>query len=215
MSLIKNIKKAIVSNLFVSNYKKFKDSNKLHFFDDKFYSQLEGKYFDGLPVYYYLKYMNVGQCYDCSIILGMALGNKAYICRGDVESMYGFWDEKTGHGWVELDNKVFDTSGAFYCDKETYYKLMKPKNVSKSLPQDYEKNFKEIGDINIHDKSYYEKEYSTNTVLIRLVRAQTILQLETLKGKEREEYEKLLKDLPDISKIPPLDFSNIELENEK
>ena len=42
-------------------------------FDDDFYSQFDGMFFDGIPIYYYLQKMNMGRCFDASAVLPRSL----------------------------------------------------------------------------------------------------------------------------------------------
>lgn len=96
---------------FNKDLKKGIKSGTIKKFDNDFFKQFEGKYFNGLPVYYYLYRMNMGKCYDCSAILGLALGNGVKICRGNLRKMAIANNEKSfGHGWVEKDELVYDTT---------------------------------------------------------------------------------------------------------
>ena len=88
-----------------SGLDKKKKSGLIRPFDEEFYSSLDGKYYNGIPVYYYLMRMNMGKCYDCSAILGLALGD-CKICRGNLNKAPTRSGNNFGHGWVEKDGFV-------------------------------------------------------------------------------------------------------------
>lgn len=190
-------------------------------FDEEFYSQFDGMYFGGLPIYYYLRRMNMNKCYDTSAILALALGKDSKVCRGNlkvqqiIEQLDSF-----GHGWVEKDDLVYDTTWQIICKKSDYYKLM---GVQNQVVINSKKFFKDnnITDWSIYNKEYYEKNYTPLPhMLIFQVREieKLILSLPTQSEKEAKQISgsqrpfthtekdkqlarKVLNDLPDTSKV--------------
>ena len=173
-------------------------------FDDNFFRMLEGKYYNGVPVYYYLKDMSLGKCYDASAILGLALGEGCTICRGNLISMENFWGKDyTGHGWIEKDGLVYDTTMQMICDKQTYYKILKVTNVSSRPYQQFFQDCQGLSDWTIHTKSWYENNYSPANIFIFQVRELAKLKLKIPSCKDEQDfYLKLLTDLPAEEKTP-------------
>lgn len=229
MSILNNLKENIKTIKANKAYLTFKRNLKLGLsngtikkFDDEFYSQFEGQYFNGLPVYYYLHRMNMGKCYDCSAILGLALGKGTKICRGNLQKM-AIADKQNsfGHGWVEKDGLVYDTTWQIICDKDIYYELMGVKNPSVTDSSKFFHDCKDISNWEIHDKSYYENNYTPfASLLIFQVREieKLVLEKPTETKEEALKYNtfslydsseksknfarKVLNDLPDTSKAP-------------
>ena len=148
---LKEIKK--MKNLIKKGLKK----GKISLFDDKFYEQLSHTYINGLPVSIHIKYLkpetSPGGCYERSLFMFLCFDN-ALLVRGDnrnLEILYG--PDEAGHGWIEIDNYVYDPSLLMKFDKELYYKIFSPKNIIKCTKEEYCKN-----DIN---KCFYE--YVKNT----------------------------------------------------
>ena len=102
-------------------YDKYIQKGLIKKFDDEFYSQFDGMYYNGLPIYYYLEKMSMGKCYDASAILGLAMGEKANVCRGELKTMSNIFSEIFGHGWVEYGDKVYDTTWQVILDKKLYF----------------------------------------------------------------------------------------------
>ena len=50
----------------------------------------------------------------------------------------------SGHGWIELDNYVYDPTHLMRFDKDLYYKMFCPTKVKKYSTKDYMKNNKEL-----------------------------------------------------------------------
>ena len=198
------------SKLFIRGYNQnFKKGN-IRKFDEEFFSQFEGMYFEGLPVYFLLsKMMAEGKCYDTSAILALALGKECFVCRGDLSSQaYNWGEDKLGHGWVEKDGYVYDTTWQIICKKEVYQKVFKPKNVSIEKSSEFLKRCKNITDWEIHDRDYYKNNDSLANVLAFQTRELAKLELKDPKINARDKayWEKLIKDLPDEKDIGEADF---------
>jgi len=191
----------ILDKQFILKKRKYTQLGLIKKFDDKFYRQFDGMYFQGLPIYYHLAdHMTNGRCYDGSATLGLALGEGAFICRGDLKSQSKAWGKgKLGHGWVEMDGICYDTTWKIACPQKIYYKVFKPVKVFKRSYAKFFDDCKDLTDWTIRDKVWYENNYSSALLLIFLVRygAETELKEPNLTKERREFLQKLLTDLPD------------------
>ena len=104
-------------------------------FDNDFYKKLNNTYIDGLPVSIHIKYLrptiSPGKCYDRSLYMFFCFDN-AILVRGnnkDLELRYG--TKCAGHGWIEIDNYVYDPSYMMKFDKDLYYKIFEPTKIKK------------------------------------------------------------------------------------
>ena len=202
MNILKRMKRDLATQKFINGYQKTDKKGKIRPFDDEFLASLEGKYWQGLPLYYHLiKSMSDGRCYDASTALCLAMGEGSYIVQGDLKSQEGLWNGHTGHGWVECDDKVYDTTWQIICKKDDYYKLFKPKLWSKRDYKTFKEGLKSITDPEIRTKEWYEKNPSTANILIYQVRALEMLKLknENLTKEARINAQKVLNDLPNAT----------------
>ena len=202
---MKRLKDILQNIAFTLRYEKNIGKGAIREFDENFYSQFDGMYFDGMPIYFLLNsIMSEGRCYDASAVLGLALGPGSYICRGDLSSQAYKWGrDSLGHGWVEKDGYVYDTTWHIICEKGIYEKVFKPVNVNKREYSKFFDDCKEITDWTIRDKTWYEENYSISHMTIKTVRAVALLSLKNpkLSDDERKYWQKLLKDLPDETKM--------------
>lgn len=205
------------SNVLYSGIEEKKKTGKIRPFDEEFYASLNGMYYNGIPVYYYLMRMNMGQCYDCSAILGLALGD-CKICRGNLRKAPTDIGNEFGHGWVEKDGLVYDTTWQIITDKHTYYKLFGASGVCARESSKFFEDCKGLSSWEIHDKKYYEDNYCPmDSILIFQVREIERLHLESpvspISTKEDKMIaKKVLADLPKVELTSGLD---IIYENEK
>ena len=206
MKILENLDKywqKYKSAVLYSGLDEKKHSGKIRPFDEEFYSSIEGKYYNGIPVYYYLMRMNMGKCYDCSAILGLALGD-CKICRGNLRKAPTRSGNKFGHGWVEKDGIVYDTTWQIITDKHTYYKLFGASGVWARDSKQFFEDCKGMSSWEIHDKKYYEENYiPMDSLLIFQVRELEKVHLNSpvspISTKEDKEIAKLvLKDLPNV-----------------
>ena len=180
-----------------------KESGQIKAFDDEFYAGIQGKYYNGLPVYYYMLRMSMGKCYDASAILGLALGD-CKICRGNLRKAPTDWGNQFGHGWVEKDGLVYDTTWQIITDKHTYYKLFGASGVCARDSKEFFELNKGISNWEIHDKEYYEKNYMPmESLLIFQVEQIEKLHLESPVSpistiKDKEIAKMVLQDLPKV-----------------
>lgn len=110
-------------------------------FDEEFYSKINNTYIDGLPVSMHIKYfkpiISPGKCYDRSLFIFFCFDN-AILVRGknkDLELRSG--TQCAGHGWVEMDNYVYDPSYLMRFDKDLYYKIFMPTEINKINKEEY------------------------------------------------------------------------------
>lgn len=215
MNILSKIKSNITTLRFNSGLRKLVEQGKVRPFDVEFLSQFDGKYWHGLPIYYYLtKDMANKKCYDASCSLGLAMGDGAYIMRGDLQSQEGLWKGNTGHGWVETDTHVFDTTWQMIFKKEDYYKVFRPKVYSKTDYNKFKTGIKQITDPEIRDKKWYEENPTFANILIFTVRELEMQKLENknLNKEEKEFSEKVLNDLPNVSLREYNEFIDKELK---
>ena len=206
MKIFKMIDDLRQHNKYVTLYSGLEEKKNLGIvksFDEEFYSRLKGKYFNGIPVYYYLIRMNMGKCYDCSAILGLALGD-CKICRGNLRKAPTDVGNDFGHGWVEKDGLVYDTTWQIITDKHTYYKLFGASKVWAREDKQFFEDCKGIANWEIHDKKYYEENYiPMESLLIFQVESIERLHLDSplsaISTKEDKKIAKMvLADLPKI-----------------
>lgn len=191
-------------NMLYSGLEQKKQSGIIRPFDDEFYSSIEGKYFNGIPVYYYLIRMNMGKCYDCSAILGLALGD-CKICRGNLNKAPTDKGNDFGHGWVEKDGLVYDTTWQIITDKHTYYKLFGASHVCARDDKQFFEDCKGLANWEIHDKKYYEENYvPMESLLIFQVESLEKLHIDSPESpistkEDKEIARRVIEDLPKVS----------------
>lgn len=136
-----NIKKSLYFSKMQLLLNKGVVDKKIIPFDDEFYEKLKNTYISGLPVSIHIKYLKPtlppGKCYDRSLYMFFCFDD-AILVRGDnkdLELRYG--KDDAGHGWIEMDNYVYDPSLMMRFDKDLYYEIYKPTNVSKYTKEEY------------------------------------------------------------------------------
>ena len=206
MKLIENVDRFWQRYKSVTLYSSLEEkqkSGKIRPFDEEFYSKLKGMYYNGIPVYYYLMRMNMGKCYDCSAILGLALGD-CKICRGNLRKAPTRSGNKFGHGWVEKDGLVYDTTWQIITDKHTYYKLFGASHVCAREDKQFFEDCKGMSSWEIHDRKYYEDKYvPMDALLIFQVRELEKIHLESpispiSTAEDKEIAKMVLADLPNV-----------------
>lgn len=203
--IISDIKNVQVTKLYNALIRK----GKIIKFDENFYSKFDGMYYNGLPIYYYLRELNMGKCYDTSAILALAMGKDNYVCRGELHAMTAISREYFDHGWVEDEEFVYDTTWQIIAPRKIYYKLFNVKGIRKTKHEEFFEMCKGISSWKIKQKEDFEKEHTLDTMLIILVKALETQKLEdkTLDEKQREFSLKVLNDLPRIEHLRPLSVS--------
>ncbi len=174
-------------------------------FDDEFYRQFDGKYYNALPIRYYLQKLNMGKCYDTSAILALALGDdNNYVVRGELAERSKLSGEIFGHGWVETEDKVLDTTWQIVADKDAYYRVFGVKDERKRTAKQFFEDCKEMSDWTIHDKEYYYENNYVPLIYGIVLGVHSILNnnIEFSRNDDEKNYYKgLLEELPDINKV--------------
>ena len=130
-----------------------------------FVHAMDHTFVSGLPVSIHLKFLKPiiepGKCLDRSLYMFFCFDD-AVLVRGDCKDLeYKYGKEDSVHGWIEKDGFVYDPSLLMRIDKELYYKMYQPTNVTKSSKADYcsiEENKKLYDDI----KSTTLEDYRPN-----------------------------------------------------
>ena len=191
---------------FQKLFSRLKEKGVIKPFDDEFYRQFDGMLYNVTPVDYYIKYMSMGKCFDASAVLGLAFGKRddVFICRGNLRyaglSLSG--KPSFGHGWVEKDGMVYDTTWQIICPREVYYKLFGAKVRDRRSTKQFFKDCEALTDFNIHDKKFYEECFCNYAYcsLIQMLEMGALL-TKSKNEKSRLAGEKLLNDLPDMEKV--------------
>lgn len=131
-----------VKKRFEEQFQKNIANGKFKKFDEDFYQQFDGMYYNNLPVNYYLQKDNMGKCFETSLILALSLKNDDIkICRGILTKQSVIEHILFDHGWIEIGDKVYDTTWKIKAHKNTYYKVFgaiceesTPKNVYLAHP---------------------------------------------------------------------------------
>ena len=205
------------SSVLYSGLEDKKKSGKIRPFDEEFYSSLDGMYYNGVPVYYYLMRMNMGKCYDCSAILGLALGD-CKICRGNLRKAPTRRGNDFGHGWVEKEGLVYDTTWQIITDKHTYYKLFGASGVLARDSKQFFEDCKGMSSWEIHDKKYYEENYiPMDSLLIFQVRELEKIHLNSPVSPISTREDKIIAKmvLDDLPNVEPKSSLDMIYENEK
>ena len=163
-----NIKKSLYFSKMQLLLNKGVADKKIIPFDDEFYEKLNHTYISGLPVSIHIKYLKPivvpGRCYDRSLYMFFCFDD-AILVRGDnkdLELRYG--KDDAGHGWIEMDNYVYDPSLMMRFDKDLYYEIYKPTKVSKCTKEEYcstsecQKLYNDIKNTSIDDFKPYGKK---------------------------------------------------------
>lgn len=100
--------------------------------DDQFYQQFAHFSFQNMPLSQYLQVNNLGECLDCSALLGLAMSQLSLqdfrVCRGVLSRLNASFKTAFNHGWVENQNEVYDTTWKVRIDKDAYYHLFNVQN---------------------------------------------------------------------------------------
>lgn len=139
--MLDNLKKKLYFSKLKLLYSKGIADGKIVPFDEDFYRCMSNTYFASIPVSMHIKYLRPktgpGKCYDRSLYMFFCFDD-ALLVRGDklnLELMYG--KDNAGHGWIEIGDYVYDPTMLMRFDRELYYKMFSPTNVSKVTKDDY------------------------------------------------------------------------------
>lgn len=124
-------------------------------FDEEFYKSMSTTYFNCLPVSMHIKYLRPssppGKCYDRSLYMFFCFDDALLVRADNKDLEVRFGKENAGHGWIEIGNYVYDPSLLLRFDRELYYKIYKPSNISKTSVTEYKKS----------DDGYYDQVRNT------------------------------------------------------
>lgn len=139
--MLDSLKKKLYFSKLKLLYSKGIAEGKIVPFDEDFYRSMSNTYFASIPVSMHIKYLRPktgpGKCYDRSLYMFFCFDD-ALLVRGDklnLELMYG--KGNAGHGWIEIGDFVYDPTLLMRFDRELYYQMFNPTNVSKSTKDDY------------------------------------------------------------------------------
>ena len=140
--MLDSLKKKLYFSKLKLLYSKGVAEGKIVPFDEDFYRSMSNTYFASIPVSMHIKYLRPktgpGKCYDRSLYMFFCFDD-ALLVRGDklnLELMYG--KENAGHGWIEIGDYVYDPTMLMRFDRDFYYKMFSPTNVSKVTKEEYE-----------------------------------------------------------------------------
>ena len=170
------LKKQIYFSKMQLLFKKGLDQKRILPFDEEFLEKLDHTFVNGLPVSVYIKYLfGPGKCYDASLYMFYCF-ERALLVRGNTKALeYSHGKENAGHGWLELDNYVYDSSLMKRVDKDLYYDILQPTVVSKCTKEQYcstkerEKLYYDITTTTIDDFKPHGKKRTELFTIIPLV----------------------------------------------
>lgn len=161
-------------------------------FDEDFYSKMKDTLINNIPVSIHIKYLKPvippGKCYDRSLYMFFCFKDSLLVRGNNKNLEYNFGKENAKHGWIELDNYVYDPSLLLRFDKDLYYQIYSPTNITKISKNEY----------NNINNGYYDEITSVNR--------------EDLKPGGKKRYE-LAVTIPLIKKIADMK-DNEEFKNE-
>lgn len=186
--------------------------------DTAFYDQFYGLLFNMIPVEFYLKKMSMGRCYDASVVLAVAFGEEsgAYIARGNLKKTGIAFDGtgKFGHGWVEKDGLVYDTTWQIIMPKEEYYDLMGVRKETVLLNTAFYEKCKGVCEFEVHTKDFYENNYVpfAYPMLIQTSALSELFIQNPMYDGQKEMGERIKEQLPDMEKVYALYEKNARCE---
>jgi len=184
-------------------------------FDEEFYEKMKHTYFNGIPISMHIKYlrapktMTIGKCYDRSLYMFFCFDD-ALLVRGDNKYLeLRFGKENAGHGWIEIDDYVYDPTLLLRFDREVYYKIYNPTNVKRITKEEYIKT----------NGSYYDDVRNTKFSDFRpdgSKRVDLLVTIPLVKGiAECSHDEKFLKDLNEYLSLIQYDEKQLHDEMTK
>lgn len=186
---------------------------KITYFDEEIYDRMSDTIIACLPVSLYIKYskylFSKGTCYERSLYMFLAL-NDALLVRGNnMDLEYNYGKGHGGHGWVEIDNFVYDPSLMLRFDKDTYYRLYGCSNVKK---MDRDTYFAQNGDYVDKYVSYSLEDFKPNGKR-RLELGVLIFQLKSLSRMVRDKQ--FADDLDNYLSLVEYDEEQIRDERDR
>ena len=125
-------------------------------FNDQFYEKMSHTYFNCIPISMHIRYLKPtippGKCYDRSLFMFFCFDDALLVRANNKDLELRFGKEHAGHGWIEIDDYVYDPSLMMRFEKKLYYKIYNPTDVHKITYEDYKKV----------NGSYYDDVRNTN-----------------------------------------------------
>ena len=151
-----NIKKGLYFSKMALLFNRGIKDGKIVPFDDEFYEKMSHTFFNCIPISMHIRYlkpvMPPGKCYDRSLFMFFCFDD-ALLVRGDNKDLeLRFGKENAGHGWIEMDDYVYDPSLLMRFERDLYYKIYSPTDVHKATKEDYQKV----------NRSYYDDVRNTS-----------------------------------------------------
>lgn len=117
--------------------KKGIDSGLILPFDKEIFSMLDNTFVCGIPVSMHLKFFNsvsgIGNFHDKSLYMFFSIPNSILVyCKCNYKG-----HEYIDHGFVETDKYVYDPATLMRFDKELYYLIYDPTDVTKCTLDEY------------------------------------------------------------------------------
>lgn len=172
-------------------------------FDEEFYERLSHTYICGLPISFHIKYLapvlgQLGNCYDRSLYMFLAL-EESILVRADRKDLkLKFGEGYAGHGWVEIEEYVYDPTTQARYNKTLYYKIFEPTHIMRCTREEYckiEHNKEFLTDVcmtTIEDFLPKGRKHS-DLIIIPLVKAVTQMQDKTEFLEKLDEYLKQIE----------------------
>ena len=109
-------------------YKKGIDKGEIKPFSEAIYNQMNNVYLGGVPISLLLKIALatnvVGECYAESLYMFLCFPD-SFLVRGDLKSIsYANNGSSGGHGWVEMNNRVYDPTLGYELPENYIIKFM-------------------------------------------------------------------------------------------
>ena len=173
-----NLKKVLYFSKMQLLFNKGLAEGKIVPFDDEFYEKMSHTYFNCIPIYMHIKYLKPlfgpGKCYDRSLFMFFCFDDALLVRADNKDLELRFGKENAGHGWIEIGNYVYDPSLMMRFEKDLYYKIYSPTNISKATKEDYKKvngsYYDDVRNTSIEDFKLGGKKRTDLCVSIPLVR---------------------------------------------
>ena len=161
--MFKTIKKNLFFTRFNALFEKGVKDGKITLFDDEIFDKMSSTFISCLPVSMYIKHskylFDTGTCYERSLYMFLALDDALLVRGNDKYLEYRFGEGHGGHGWVEVDDYVYDPSLMLRFEKDFYYKLYGIDDVSKYDKSAYLELNHEVVDFSVsHDLNEFRPD---------------------------------------------------------
>lgn len=196
-----NLKKGLYFSKMQLLFSKGIQEGKIVPFDDEFYEKMSHTFFNCIPISMHIKYLRPtigpGKCYDRSLFMFFCFDD-ALLVRGDNKDLeLRFGKENAGHGWIEIGDYVYDPSLLLRFDKDEYYKIFIPTNVSKTTKEEYQQvngsYYDDVRNTSVSDFQLGGSKRTDLCVTIPLIRGIAECSTDATFKKELREYLELIQ----------------------